>query len=102
MENLEYTDLFQYLNYEKSSEKRNPKDYSNYVRQFTLKENKIFKGNHQIIFRYDMEKYFTIFHDHPTRVHFSAEIIYDKIKSHYIWMTMRKDIEEYCRSCDDY
>src|ERR1044072_8193868 len=48
-----------------------------------------------------MEKYLAIFHDHPTGAHFSVETIYNKMRSRYIWTTMRKDIEEYCRSCDD-
>jgi len=84
MENLEYTDLFQYLKYGKSPKNRNPEDYSNYARQFILKENRIFKRNCQIISRYDMEKYLAIFHDHPTRAHFSAKTIYDKIRLRYI------------------
>ena len=101
MENSEYTDLFQYLKYGKAPEYRNLEDYCNYAKQFILKEDRIFKGNRQLIPRYDMEKYLAIFHDHPTGAHFSAEIIYDKMKSRYIWTTMRKDIEEYCRLCDD-
>src|ERR1043165_7299307 len=101
MENLEYTDLFQYLKYGKLSERRNPEDYSNYVRQFIFKENRIFKENCQVILRYDMEKYLAIFYDHPTGAHFSAETIYDKMILCYIWTTMRKNIKEYCKSCDN-
>ena len=93
--------LLEYLKFRKLPKHRNPEDYSEYAKQFILKENRIFKGNRQLLPRYDMEKYLAIFHDHPTGAHFSAETIYDKMRSRYIWTTMRKDIEEYCKSCDD-
>ena len=48
-----------------------------------------------------MKKYLTIFHDYLTKAHFSAETIYDKMRSYYIWTTMRRDIKKYYRSCDN-
>ena len=48
-----------------------------------------------------MEKYLAVFHDDPIGAHFSADTIYSKMKTRYIWTTMRKDIEEYCRTYND-
>src|SRR5687768_7342127 len=48
-----------------------------------------------------MEKYLAIYHDDPTGAHFAAATIYDKMRKRFIWTTMKKDIEEYCHSCDD-
>src|ERR1043166_1819005 len=100
MDNSEYMNLLEYLKFGKLPEHRNPEDYSEYAKQFILKENRIFKGNRQLLPKYDMEKYLTIFHDHPTGAHFSAETIYDKMRSRYIWTTILKNIANHVMIAD--
>jgi hypothetical protein len=92
MDNSEYTDVFQYLKYGMEPQNKY-KDFVTFSKQFSLRDDRMFKDNRQVIPRYDVEKYLALYHDDPTAAHFSAQVIYDKMKSRYVWTTMRKDIE---------
>jgi transposase InsO family protein len=38
-------------------------------------------------------------HDHPLAGHMGRRKTYERIKQHYFWPSMRKDIFQYCQSC---
>ena len=101
MDNSAYENLFQYLKYGQIPAGKDSKAYQLYALAFNLKDDKVVKSQRQVIPRYDMEKYLLIYHDDPTAAHFSAQAMYDKMSKRFIWTTMRKDIEDYCRTCDN-
>jgi hypothetical protein len=39
-------------------------------------------------------------HDNPTSGHFGIETTYNRIKERYYWKNMKKDIEDYIKSCE--
>ncbi len=40
-------------------------------------------------------------HEGPSKRHFATEIMQRKIlDARYWWLTMHKDVHDYCRSCD--
>ena len=41
-----------------------------------------------------------MFYDSELSAHFSTQTTYEKIKQRYWWKSMRKDIEEYVKSCN--
>ena len=77
---------------EKPSEKYEVKDQWLYRR----KKRKSLKVPH----RYELEDIFYQNHDHPLSAHFGAKVTYEKVVKQYWWPNMRKDVEEYVRSCD--
>ena len=102
MENDRYIELFEYLKYGKLPDAVEKEKFEKYASKFRFSDNRILVNDRQVIPRYDMEKYLAVFHDDPTGAHFSADTIYSKMKTRYIWTTMKKDIEKYCRIFDDY
>ena len=54
----------------------------------------------RVIRRYELEGLLYMFHDSELSAHFSAQTTYDKIKQRYWQKGMKKDIEEYTKSCD--
>lgn len=41
------------------------------------------------------------FHDNPLGCHLGSEKTYHKIRTHYFWFSMFKDIQHWVRSCVD-
>ena len=54
----------------------------------------------RVIKRYELEGLLYMFHDNEISAYFSTQITYEKIKQRYWWKGMRKDIEEYVKTCD--
>src|SRR5215813_6977525 len=54
----------------------------------------------RVIRRYELEGLLYMFHDNELSAHFSTQTTYDKIKQRYWWKGMRKDIDEYVKTCD--
>jgi len=54
----------------------------------------------RVIRRYELEGLLYMFHDSEISAHFSIQTTYEKIKQRYWWKGMRKDIEEYIKTCD--
>jgi hypothetical protein len=50
---------------------------------------------------FEKEPLMWIMHDHPISAHFASKTMYEKIKERYYWKGMKKDIEEYVKTCDD-
>ena len=101
MKNNRYIELFEYLKYGKLPDTVEKEKFEKYARNFEIGNNRILINNRQVILWYNMKKYLAVFHDNPTGAHFSADTIYSKMKARYVWTTMKKDIEEYYRTCDD-
>src|SRR5215471_3598566 len=75
-------------------------EYKNYI----LKNRQIYKGKdgniRKVLKRYETEAVLQIMHDHPLSAHLAIKTTYEKIKERYYWPNMKKDIEDYVRSCD--
>src|SRR5215470_12873108 len=54
----------------------------------------------QVIRRFELEGIMYMMHDHPTSAHFGINATYEKTKERYYWKNMKKDIEEYVKTCD--
>src|SRR5215469_11939735 len=57
-------------------------------------------NNLRVIRRHELEGLLYMFHDSELSAHFSTQTTYEKINQRYWWKNMRKDIEEYIKTCD--
>src|SRR5215471_11359705 len=74
-------------------------EYKNYV----LKNGQIYKrkdGTRKVLRRFEMEAVLQIMHDHPVSAHMAVKATYEKIKERFYWPGMKKNIEDYVKSCD--
>jgi hypothetical protein len=74
---------------------------------FIIKNNFIYKIDKRksnnllrVIRKQELEPVFFMFHNDPTAAHFTADTMFDKMKSHYYWPQMYEDICSYIMSCD--
>jgi transposase InsO family protein len=82
----------------KLSEQKKVKDYELENEQiYRIKNGKRCK----VLRRFELEPVMQIMHDHPISAHFSVKATYEKIKERYYWPNMRKDVEEFIKSCDN-
>ena len=66
---------------------------------------KLYKKNEQgkllkVLKEDEIEAILYMTHDHPTGGHFGVNATYNKIMEKYFWKGMKKDIEDYIRTCD--
>jgi hypothetical protein len=54
----------------------------------------------QVIRKFKYEGLMQLFHDHEISAYFGIETTYNKVKEKYYWKGMKKNIEEYVKSCD--
>ena len=54
----------------------------------------------QVIRRFELAGIMYMFHDHETAGHFGINATYEKVKERYYWKNMKKDIEEYIKTCN--
>ena len=105
MNEEEYNDLLKTLNDEIREEWNRKK-----IRELQKKSEKYIKKNGKLYRREgdkllkvlkeeEIEAILFMTHDHPTAGHFGVEATYNKIIQCYYWKNMRKNIEEYVRSC---
>jgi len=63
---------------------------------YKTKENE----NLRVIRRFELEGVMYMMHDHPTAAHFGINATYKKIKERYYWKNMKRDVEEYIKTCN--
>src|SRR5688572_16862818 len=97
MEDSTYFELLKYL--KEKGEENITEEWKQWARQFTENNNHIYLGNKRIIPRYEVERIIAMFHDEPTIAHQNKHTIHQHISKRYIWNTMKKDIEEYTKTC---
>ena len=56
----------------------------------------------RVIRRFELERLMYISHDHELAGHFGIKATYDKVKEHYYWKGMMRDVETYVKTCDKY
>ena len=98
MEDSTYFALLKHLK-GKSNEEDITEEWKQWARQFTENNNYIYLDNKRIIPRYEVERIIAMFHDDPTMAHQNKHTIHQHISKRYVWNTMRKDIEEYTKTC---
>ena len=54
----------------------------------------------RVIRDYEFEGLMYLVHDHEISGHFGREATYNRVKDRYYWKNMKKDVEEYVKSCD--
>src|SRR6516162_5555776 len=54
----------------------------------------------QVIRRFELEGVMYMMHDHPMSAHFGIEATYQRIKERYYWKGMKRDVEEYVKTCN--
>src|SRR5215469_8337776 len=90
------------LEYKKIWENVENKD--NNSKEYEINEGILYKikGDNKlrIIRRFELEGIMYMMHDHPTSAHFGINATYEKIRERYYWKNMRKDVEEYIKTCD--
>jgi hypothetical protein len=105
-----YQEIYNYLKYQQFPSNFNSQQkqkLKNQASNFTLKNNFIYKCDKRkqnnllrLIRRSELEPILFMFHNDPTAAHFSADSMFDKIKSRYYWPQMYEDIRSYTKSCD--
>ncbi|KAI9558428.1 hypothetical protein GHT06_015212 [Daphnia sinensis] len=71
-----------------------------YRKKHPIKSNKRQDVNYQVVLPLDLRPTeLKHLHDDPTAGHLAYQRTYLKVKNHYYWLSMRKDIKEYCRVC---
>src|SRR5215469_15952305 len=93
MNDLEYKEI--YTKMENNNDKE--KDYE--VIEGTLYKIKDGKKI-RIIRESELDGIMYMMHDHPTSAHFGINATYEKIRERYYWKNMRKDIENYVKTCN--
>src|ERR1043166_299777 len=53
----------------------------------------------RVIRKYEFEGLMYMMHDNELSGHFGMNATYEKIRQRYYWKNMRRDIEEYVRTC---
>lgn len=87
----------------------NEDDYNNIIRnirkekKYEISEGILYrikdKERSRVIRDYEFEGVMYMMHDNELSAHFGIEATYERIKEKYWWKNMRKDIEEYVKSC---
>ncbi len=95
MKNQDYQKLLQYL--------KNPtpkgEDYEKWATQFRECNDHIYRGDRRVVPTYETKWIMSMFHDDPTQAHQNADAMYHQISKRYLWQNMRKDIQEYAKTC---
>ncbi|CAB4407104.1 unnamed protein product [Rhizophagus irregularis] len=59
------------------------------------------ENKYRVIRRFELEGVMYMMHDHELSAHFGIQATYEKIKEKYWWKNMKRDVEEYVKSCDN-
>jgi Integrase zinc binding domain/Integrase core domain len=105
MNNEQYNNLLKVLkNEELDLNKRQLRELQKESKKFEKKNDTLYRRKDDTLLRIlkegEIEPILFMTHDHPTAGHFGIEATYNKISQHYYWKGMKKDIEEYIKSCD--
>ena len=73
MKDRKYYQLLEYL----QGERKEGKEYMEWVKQFTEKGGQVFKGDKRLISRSQVLRIISIFHDLPTAAHQSKDAVWD-------------------------
>ena len=86
--------------WDKEKVKALEKESKNYI----VKYGKLFKEKKEktvkVLKENEKEAILWLMHDHPTAGHFGIEKTYEKISKRFYWKNMKKEIEEYIKSCE--
>ena len=107
MNENEYKDLLDYLKGEINTiwEGKKIEKLEKQSEKFIVKNDKIYKKTKEeelvkVLKEHEKESILYMVHDHPTGGHFGRDATYNKIAGKYYWKGMKKDIEEYVKTCD--
>jgi len=95
MNNQDYQKLLQYLKYLTSQ----GEGYEKWMTQFRKHNNHIYRGDKRVVSAYEIKWIMSMFYDDLIQAHQNADAIYYYISKRYLWQNMRKDIQEYARTC---
>ena len=100
METNKYEELLKYLQTGEIPERIQEKErWKDWAETFTERLNHVYWGDKRLIPRYETTWIISMFHDDPTMAHQNAETTLQHIKERYIWPGMRKDVQEYVKTC---
>src|SRR5262245_60761365 len=94
MEDQKYCDLLRYLKKKEHTSSIN----TIWAKQFSEKNNHIYKGERRVILRSEVTWIISMFHDDPTAAYQGTDAVYQHISKRYIWESMKKDIGEYVKT----
>ena len=106
MNNEQYQDLLKYLKNEidQNWTKRKTRDLQKQSVNYHIKDNKLYyeKNDKLLKVARDDQKEAILYmsHKHPLGGHFAKEATYNKILLTHYWKEMKKDIQEYIKSCE--
>src|SRR6266480_215588 len=107
MNEIEYKDLLDYLKRDTNIiwEEKKKEKLEKQSEKFIEKNDKIYKKTKEeelvkVLKEHEKETILYMVHDHPTGGHFGRDATYNKIAGKYYWKGMKKDIEEYVKTCD--
>ena len=107
MDRQQYNNLINFLN-----TKSYPEDLNNKQKQKFRQQAKFYQTDNQTLYqknkqqilkvikREEVETVLYNMHDNPLSGHFKLDATYNRIAEKYYWPSMRKDIQQYVRSCN--
>jgi len=106
MNKEEYNDLLRILSEENVGvwNKKKIRELQKKSEKYSKKGDKLYKKEGdkllKVLKEEEIEPVLYMTHDHPTAGHFGVDATYNKIIQCYYWKNMRRNIEEYVRSCE--
>ena len=95
MEDNHYLELLQFLKGQLNKDDQ----YQKWANQFNERNNHIYREDRRVIPRSQVNWIISMFHDDPTMAHQEANTVYQRISQRYLWESMRRDIQDYVKTC---